>query len=157
MFLQKYHKVWLEGHPEYDEWWLSQALAAGFDIHHLDEDHDNDDFGNLILVEKRDHSKLHGKMSASAIESRNRWENARERISIGEKAYTIRVEEGYTWTKIGEMLGYSAYSGTRATTLAAYYAKHNKKEWPIPHRENCDCSHCRAKRNKQKKSAEENG
>jgi len=147
--LSKHHEVWLKDHPEYDEWWLSQAISAGFDVHHLDEDHDNNDPYNLVLIEKKDHSKLHGRTQACGDKARNRWENAKERIKLGESAYNIRLEEGYTWRKIAEMLGYyDGDQGTLVLNIASYYAKHNKKTWPIPHRPDCSCTTCVGKRRK---------
>lgn len=35
-------------------------LRDGFDVHHLDGDHSNDDPANLALIEHTDHMRLHG-------------------------------------------------------------------------------------------------
>lgn len=43
-----------------DEDFLGQALRAGFDIHHMDGDHENNDPKNLVLMFGADHMMLHG-------------------------------------------------------------------------------------------------
>ena len=34
--------------------------VEGFDVHHIDGDHDNNDPDNLVLIEHADHFRLHG-------------------------------------------------------------------------------------------------
>ena len=55
---------------------LEQALEAGFDIHHMDVDHENNDPKNLVLMFGADHMMLHG-MSGTLKSlrkgARNRW------------------------------------------------------------------------------------
>lgn len=55
-----HHQAWLESHPERTAEWLSRQLAEGFEIHHRDNNHQNNDPLNLVLIERRDHLKLHG-------------------------------------------------------------------------------------------------
>lgn len=55
-----YHDAWLSAHPTRTEGWLRDRLAEGFDIHHLDGNHDNNDPPNLVLIEHEDHLRLHG-------------------------------------------------------------------------------------------------
>lgn len=57
---QTYHIAWLAAHPHRSADWLEQRLRDGFDIHHLDGDHSNDDPKNLVLIECSDHMALHG-------------------------------------------------------------------------------------------------
>lgn len=57
--MQDYHYIWLKAHPERTEQWLQQRLDDGFQIHHIDGDHFNDAVDNLLLIEKRDHFRLH--------------------------------------------------------------------------------------------------
>jgi hypothetical protein len=56
----EYHLVWLASHPERSEQWLRDRLKDGFDIHHLDGNHDNNEAQNLVLIEHTDHMALHG-------------------------------------------------------------------------------------------------
>lgn len=57
--LRAYHKAWLSAHPDRDEAWLQGALAWGFDVHHMDCNHENNDPANLVLIECVDHMRLH--------------------------------------------------------------------------------------------------
>ncbi len=57
--LEPHRQAWLAAHPERDESWLRRMAAEGFDIHHVDGNHDNDDPDNLVLIEHRDHFMLH--------------------------------------------------------------------------------------------------
>jgi hypothetical protein len=57
--MQAHHIAWLSVHPERTEDWLSQRLSDGFDVHHLDGDHANNDPLNLVLIECGDHLMLH--------------------------------------------------------------------------------------------------
>lgn len=58
--LEPYHIAWLDKHPERDIAWLRDRMRDGFDIHHIDGDHSNNDPANLVLIEHLDHIKLHG-------------------------------------------------------------------------------------------------
>lgn len=57
--MEIYHEVWLSAHPGRTKDWLLEKLKDGFDIHHLDGNHDNNAAENLILVEGSDHFRLH--------------------------------------------------------------------------------------------------
>lgn len=57
--MEIYHHVWLTAHPHRTEQWLAEKLAEGFDIHHLDGDHSNNDPLNLVLIDGGDHMMLH--------------------------------------------------------------------------------------------------
>lgn len=57
---QPYHYAWLGAHPHRTEEWLRAALRDGFDIHHIDGNHENNDPANLVLIEHTDHMMLHG-------------------------------------------------------------------------------------------------
>jgi hypothetical protein len=58
--LQSYHHAWLSVHPHRSVEWLSERMADGFDVHHIDGDHANDEPSNLVLIECADHMRLHG-------------------------------------------------------------------------------------------------
>jgi hypothetical protein len=57
---KEYHLVWLASHPHRTAAWLRERMADGFDIHHLDRNHENNEPTNLVLVEHTDHMRLHG-------------------------------------------------------------------------------------------------
>lgn len=59
--LPPHHRAWLQAHPSRSETWLRQHIADGFDVHHLDGNHGNDDPANLLLIEDQDHRSLHGR------------------------------------------------------------------------------------------------
>lgn len=59
--LQTYHYVWLQKHPDRTEAWLRERLKDGFHIHHVDNNHGNDDPDNIVMIEGRDHMILHGR------------------------------------------------------------------------------------------------
>lgn len=58
--MKSYHEVWLDSHPHRSHEWLADKLRDGFDVHHLDGNHANDDPDNLVLIEAADHMMLHG-------------------------------------------------------------------------------------------------
>lgn len=59
--MEVHHQVWLEAHKNRSEEWLKERLKDGFDIHHIDGNHENNDPANLVLIEHGDHMMLHGK------------------------------------------------------------------------------------------------
>lgn len=58
--MKPHHEAWLTAHPERSADWLREKLREGFDIHHLDGNHDNNDPSNLVLIDGSDHMRLHG-------------------------------------------------------------------------------------------------
>ena len=57
--VEPYHYAWMEVHPHLGVEWLEGKLREGFDIHHLDGDHGNNDPMNLVLIYCGDHMMLH--------------------------------------------------------------------------------------------------
>lgn len=57
---ETYHIAWLGAHPWYTAAWLKSKLVEGFDVHHIDGNHGNDDPNNLVLIEHSDHMMMHG-------------------------------------------------------------------------------------------------
>lgn len=147
--MDKSHQAWLDNHPGYDYNWLRQAIEAGFDVHHIDSDHDNNDPGNLLLVEKGDHSKIHN-LKFGKNNRRNGWFNLEDRVGRGEHAYRDRIDSGDSWGDIGNRLGLSGESRTspasKAISLAKAYAVYHGKLWPLPHPDKCKCFPCQKKR-----------
>lgn len=62
--LEPHHISWLILHPTRDAQWLKDRLLEGFDVHHVDGDHDNNDPRNLVLIEHVDHMRMHGSVMA---------------------------------------------------------------------------------------------
>ncbi len=58
--MRPHHAAWLLNHPHRTAEWLEAMTREGFDIHHLDGDHENNDPDNLVLIEIGDHMRLHG-------------------------------------------------------------------------------------------------
>ena len=54
-----HHETWLTAHPHRTRQWLRTMTKDGFDIHHLDGDHENNNPRNLMLIEHTDHMSLH--------------------------------------------------------------------------------------------------
>jgi hypothetical protein len=57
--LEPYHYAWLSDNSSMDVFELMTLLKRGFDIHHLDGDHGNNDPFNLVLIWGADHMMLH--------------------------------------------------------------------------------------------------
>ena len=57
--LELHRQVWLDAHPERGVEWLLRMAKEGFDIHHIDGDHENNDPLNLVLIEPKDPFLLH--------------------------------------------------------------------------------------------------
>lgn len=55
-----HHVAWLSNHPNRSVEWFKEMLRHGFDVHHVDGNHSNNDPDNLVLIEHRDHMRLHG-------------------------------------------------------------------------------------------------
>ena len=55
-----HHRAWLLSHPWWTPEWFKERLREGFDVHHLDGDHSNNDPLNLVLIEHSDHMMIHG-------------------------------------------------------------------------------------------------
>jgi hypothetical protein len=57
--MEAHHTAWLSAHPWRTEGWLQERLTDGFDVHHLDGNHGNNDPMNLVLIDRADHMMLH--------------------------------------------------------------------------------------------------
>ena len=145
--MKSHHEAWLKAHPEVSELWLAQALEQGFDIHHLDENHKNNDPENLILIYHTDHMRLHhnwetqtSSNDAFRTEGIGQWlTNDELEIRIGKKL--VRGERAYnlkrqfpdkTWKEIGHEVGYIGKGIVMKTiAIAKQWAVYHEKEWPI--------------------------
>lgn len=122
--LETYHWAWLTAHPERSQEWLRAKLLDGFDIHHIDGNHENDDPANLCLLEHVDHMRLHGTPMR-----RGRGTKCANIVShpLDEDSYNLRLL-GKCWYDIGQDLGISE-------GMAAQYAKrwclNHNISWPM--------------------------
>ena len=105
MALKSYHFAWLSLRPHRSEQWLSEKLAEGFDVHHVDGDHTNDDPSNLVLIEHVDHMRLHNMKGVLGRLSEHRRERARARnAELGVKAKAM-FEAGVSIREVSRTLG----------------------------------------------------
>lgn len=116
-------KAWLSAHPERDIGWLERAIAEGFEIHHVDGKHHNNDPANVVLIDAVDHRRLHGRFVIA--KSRSVLING----ELARKAYESREDQGYAWQHIGKQL---RITGITAQKLARIHAGLYKLKWPLP-------------------------
>lgn len=57
--MELHHVAWLAAHPERSQQWLEERMRDGFDVHHLNGNHDDNDPLNIVLIECGDHMMLH--------------------------------------------------------------------------------------------------
>ena len=127
--LRQYHLAWLLDHPERDEAWLRRMTAGGFDIHHLDGNHSNNDPGNLALIEHRDHLMLHaGVRPKKTMRFLVRAGPKKRTMINGCRCYWMRHNGGATWNKISDH--FRIGSGVAAMACAKKYALLNDLCWP---------------------------
>lgn len=128
--LMPHHVAWLFAHPERSPEWLKEHTRDGFDVHHIDGDHSNNDPNNLILTEHRDHFMLHASKRPTYI---GQWTGPREKtLLIGALARSSRP--GRTWFDVGLVCSRELkmdIGGPRAMFAAKIHAQHNNLEWPI--------------------------
>lgn len=129
--MQAHHKAWLAAHPERSEEWLAGRLADGFDVHHGDGDHSNNEPDNLFLVEHRDHVRLHGSALLDRMRQNHSARVARAkacRLRIGCEAYTLKAQ-GYHWVEIAR---HFSEREEFVSSAAREYAKAEGERWPFP-------------------------
>lgn len=117
--LENYHLEWLKAHPGRTVQWLCDRLKDGFDIHHIDGDHSNNDPANLALIEHQDHMRFHGLTNSYRLRNLSKGPRITT-LSSGKLAYEAK-QQGKTWHEIG----YSLQSAARV------YAVANNLPWPI--------------------------
>lgn len=117
--LQSYHRVWLSSHPDRGEAWLRDMLVEGFDVHHMDGNHANDDPTNLVLIEHADHMRLHGMTGTGRLRTVAQRGPRPSTLAIGEEAYSKRLA-GETWRRIGRV----------GMSSAKVFAKSAGLSWP---------------------------
>ena len=123
--LEKHQRAWLKAHPDRGSSWLKGMLAEGFDVHHIDGDHGNNDSYNLILVEHVDHGRLHGHLNN--VVGSNRLKCRMARLERGKTVHQM-VWDGVPKEEMVAELG-ACYS-TLLCNAKEYAYKYNKY-WPI--------------------------
>jgi hypothetical protein len=130
--LEEYHLVWLARHPWRSEDWLRAHLLDGFDIHHIDGDHGNNDDANLVLIEHSDHFMLHGLFRIGRIQKvkpkkkEKDPELERAEMHLGWELYRLR-SNGSSWHEIAKRYRMKMETAIRK---ARKYAKKAKILWP---------------------------
>lgn len=114
--MKKAHEVWLEAHPERTAIWLQERLDDGFDVHHLDGDRENNDPGNLVLIECRDHQMLHHERRFM-LGVRGKQQPKKTDLERGRLAHDWR-EQDKSWREIAHLLNCGII---RAKTLRTLY------------------------------------
>jgi hypothetical protein len=159
--MEIYHTIWLENHPHRSEEWLSTQLKEGFDIHHLDGNHNNNDPKNLVLIEAQDHMLIHtGTMflPKRLIKLKEGWTPKEdvERVKAERQAANDLINQEKVIAKQAKadgqlIIGKIAYVlrvsgrswteiedmltdrtvGSAALTAAKHYAEADNRPWPI--------------------------
>lgn len=111
MPLKPYHLAWLTAHPTRTAVWLSERLADGFDLHHADGDHFNDNPANLVLIDRDDHRRVHNAgpglfrlLETARVRTQNREARA---MTEGRAAYDLRARTG-RWAGLTNSASYWA-------------------------------------------------
>lgn len=131
MALKNYHLIWLESRPHRTRDWLQERLRDGFDMHHVDGDHSNDDPSNLVLIECSDHMRLHNRQGAlGRLAETVNARRAAESAALGAAAYEA-LAAGVGWREVSRAIG---RCGGTAYKLARLHASGNGLAWPIPAR-----------------------
>lgn len=121
--MPEHHRQWLAAHPTRSEAWLLVMLKDGFDVHHLDGNHANNDPANLVLIEHSDHMMLHGSRMLGRLAPYRRGGRTPKDHSLsatGARAYHMRIS-GLRWVDCG---------GRSALVAARNYAKALGLAWP---------------------------
>ena len=127
----------LKNHKRYDIWckknnvdhkFLKECLINGFDIHHIDGNHDNNDENNLILIYNNDHHMLLHNIKNFYRRIRNKWVNYDEyhyiKEKYGKECYFLRKDKKLSWIDINKKI-------PNALQNAKYYALKHNYTWPI--------------------------
>lgn len=127
--MEAHHEAWLAFHTDRTAQWLADRLADGFDVHHLDGDHANNDPMNLVLIEAADHMRLHG-LIAPVVRRVIGKGGGRPKGSLSphtEGCYRLRAQ-GQDWEQIAAQFGLTPRSAMQA---AKRYAQAQLLKWPI--------------------------
>lgn len=128
--MEIYHEVWLLKNQHRSREWLKEKLKDGFDIHHMDGDHSNNDADNLVLIEHADHMMLHGMTVGLGRLSRSgtKKKTIETMNTLGRYAYEQAIL-GRNWVQIKK-----DFKPQECKNKLARYAKrwaiNNNLKWP---------------------------
>ena len=139
-----YKEIWLQKNPHRSRQWLTERLMDGFDIHHMDGDHSNNDPDNLVLIEHADHMAIHGlsMMSRKPLQFRPiiKPEPTEFELEMWCCAYELAVElaktrKGGVWTRVARQMiekyaGQGLYNDA-VFRMAKRWAERAELPWPI--------------------------
>lgn len=95
-------------------------MLNGFDVHHLDGDHGNNDPANLVLIEHSDHMMLHGGRTLGRMKPKGQKAARALTIQDGQIALAMRGR-GATWREIARTMNKSVaatkYAAIQATVV----------------------------------------
>ena len=122
--IKAHHAAWLSVHPFRSDAWLNRMLAEGFDIHHIDGNHDNNSPDNLVLIDGADHMMLHNgktrmQRGTQLIASVQEQKNLQKILTIGMAAFES-VKRNKSWKLSADEVGVSTVT---AKKWATEYAK----------------------------------
>lgn len=128
--LGPHHLAWLSAHPTRNPVWLLMMLADGFEVHHLEGKHNNNDPNNLILVEHVDHRRLHGKKGQAFSNELNeeRRQKIKHDLAMGEIAYEARITAS-CWQDVQDSMP-AGFKGD-IPMVARLYAAATERPWPF--------------------------
>lgn len=121
-------------------------LEVGFDLHHIDGDHSNNDHKNLILIETNDHFRIHGfpksirrykadadkPMQVSSVKLQlNIAKTSSSERSLLERVYLVRSQTGMPWGELGKHVGLVGWSQAKLINATKKYATEECLVWPI--------------------------
>lgn len=121
--MKEYQLNWLKESGKSIEW-LRSAFENGFDIHHLDGNHNNNNPNNLVLIYTRDHMMIHTGVKTLQRMTPCEWVDNKEyyekKTDLGKKGYNLRKEK-LKWGEIAERLNSDISSVYNATRMYAEY------------------------------------
>lgn len=135
--MQSYHWAWLANHPDRSERWLRNMLADGFQVHHIDGDHSNDEPSNLALIEGQDHLRLH-ELDGLAVWLKRKLERRLASLSdddaLGRWCYELRSRP-MLWRDVYRIVeGLEPPRSGHCPTVrkaAQRHADRHDKPWPL--------------------------
>lgn len=130
MKFRPHHIAWLSNHPHRTSEWLRRMTKEGFDVHHLDGDHSNNNPLNLVLVDHLDHMRLHkaGKTFNRMLFEKKEKKNKRDFV-MGRRAYLLR-NNGFSWEQARDIIKERYGVDKNIYSRAKKYSKMHNWPWP---------------------------
>lgn len=130
--LEHHHKAWLSAHPNRSEQWLFERLRDGFDIHHVDGNHANNDPLNLVLIEAHDHMRLHGAKSLLRdVNAARRREDLKPKVIQAYDSYASAPAGCTTWGAVAKRVDWPLGNWKQMLAMVSELARVEGRKWPI--------------------------